>query len=77
MTPPVTAVASPTLFPIEVHDNRGRSLEDVMLEVLADADHGPCPVCDGALAAIIGGVRCGDCGAEILQGEEPAPTWVD
>lgn len=75
MTPPaVTDV--PRLFPIEVQDHRGRSLEDLVLAALADVDHGMCPVCDGPLRPIAGGVRCGDCGSEILYGPEPAPAWV-
>ncbi len=77
MSPPAPVTdAAMRLFPIEVQDNRGRSLEDVVLEALAEVEHGMCPVCAGALHAIVGGVRCEACGSEILSGPEPAPAWV-
>ena len=71
MKPP-TAPEAPRLVPIAVADQRGRSLEVVVLEVLADREHGICPVCEGAVMPIRGGVRCAACGSEVLSGEEPA-----
>jgi len=77
MTPPsVISDDMLRLFSIEVQDHRGRSLEDVVLEVLADVEHGVCPICAGSLHAVPGGARCGVCGSEILTGAEPAPAWV-
>jgi len=76
MTPSVVSDETLRLFAIEVQDHRGRSLEDVVLEVLADVDHGVCPVCAGSLHPVAGGVGCGVCGSEILAGAEPAPAWV-
>lgn len=69
-------VETPTLFPIAVHDQRGRSLEAVVLEVLADREHGLCPVCDGSVTPIRGGVRCVACGSEVIAGDEPAYAWA-
>ena len=74
--PPAITDATLRLFPIGVQDHRARSLEDVVLEALTDAEHGLCPVCAGALGPIPGGVRCRDCGSEVLAGAEPAPAWV-
>ncbi len=76
MTPAAVTDDALRLFPIEVQDNRGRSLEDVVLEAMADSEHGVCPVCGGSLGPVAGGVRCGACGSEILAGAEPAPAWV-
>lgn len=76
MTPAAISNEMLRLFAIEVQDHRGRSIEDVVLEALADVEHGVCPVCAGALQRVAGGVRCAGCGSEILSGAEPAPAWV-
>jgi len=76
MTPSVISDDVLRLFAIEVQDHRGRSLEDVVLETLADVEHGVCPVCAGQLHPVVGGAGCTVCGAEILAGAEPAPAWV-
>jgi hypothetical protein len=76
MTPSVVSDETLRLFAIEVQDHRGRSLEDVVLEALADVEHGVCPVCAGRLHPIAGGAACTICGSEILSGAEPAPAWV-
>ena len=76
MTPPAM-MERPRLFPLD--DERTalvRSLDDVVLELLAAADHGTCLVCDGTTHAIVGGAQCGDCGSELLLGAESAPLWA-
>ena len=77
MTPPAMMMERPRLFLLD--DERTapvRSLDDVVLELLAAADHGTCLVCDGRTHAIVGGAECEDCGSELLLGAEPAPLWA-
>jgi hypothetical protein len=77
MSPPAMMIELPRLFPLDDEEPvAGRSLEDVVMELLADADHGRCVVCEGPTHAVIGGARCEDCGTEVLLGEEPAPLWA-
>jgi hypothetical protein len=77
VSPPIaTPVDTPRLFPIEVHDHRGRTIEDVVLEALTDGGTSICPVCAAPTTAVPSGVRCDTCGSEVLAGAEPAPAWV-
>jgi hypothetical protein len=78
MTPPAAVVMEfPRLFALEDGAYAaGPSLDDVVLQILADADHGSCLVCEGTTRPIVGGVRCQDCGAELVMGAEPAPLWA-
>ena len=74
MTPPAVMTELSRLFALEddVYAT-GSSLDDAVLQLLADADHGSCLVCDGRTHQIVGGARCQDCGAELLLGAEQAP----
>ena len=73
MTPPAMMMERPRLFPLDGERSvLGRSLDDMVLELLADADHGTCLVCDGRTHAIVGGAQCEDCGSELLMGAEAA-----
>lgn len=74
MTPPAMMMMErPRLFPLDGGQSAPRrSLDDVVLELLADADHGTCLVCDGRTHAIVGGAQCEDCGSELLMGAEAA-----
>ena len=73
MTPPAMMMERPRLFPLDGEQSLlRRSLDDVVLELLADADHGTCLVCDGRTHAIAGGARCEDCGAELVMGADAA-----
>ena len=73
MTPPAMMMERPRLFPLDGEQSvLRRSLDDVVLELLADADHGTCPVCDGRTHAIAGGARCEDCGSELVMGADVA-----
>ena len=76
MTPPAVMIELPRLFPLDDQHPAGRLLEDAVLEILAGPTSASCLVCDGALQYIPGGVRCVDCGSELLLGAEPAPAWV-
>ena len=77
MTPPAMMMELPRLFPVEDEVSaQSRSLDDVVLEILASTDHGVCLVCDGRTHTIIGGARCDECGSELLMGAEPAPRWA-
>ena len=75
MTPPAVMIELPRLFTL---DDRppGQPLEDAVLGMLADPASVRCLVCEGALESVPGGVRCVDCGSELLLGAEPAPAWV-
>jgi hypothetical protein len=74
MTPPAMMIMErPRLFPLDGERFAlRRSLDDMVLELLADADDGTCLVCDGRTQAIVGGARCEDCGSELLMGAEAA-----
>ena len=73
MTPPAMMMERPRLFPLDGEQSvLRRSLDDVVLELLADADHGTCLVCDGRTHSIVGGAQCEDCGSELLMGAEAA-----
>jgi hypothetical protein len=76
MTPPTVMAELARLFPLDDHDPPGHSLEDAVLDMLADHAGASCLVCDGALERVPGGVRCVGCGSELLLGVEPAPAWV-
>jgi hypothetical protein len=77
MTSTALIMERPRLFVVEDQAYAmGQSLDDVVLELLANADHGSCLVCDGTTHAIVGGARCEDCGTEIVMGAEPAPLWA-
>ena len=73
MTPPAMMMERPRLFPLDGEQSvLRRSLDDVVLELLADADHGTCLVCDGRTHAIVAGARCEDCGSELVMGADLA-----
>ena len=73
MTPPAMMMERPRLFPLDGEQSvLRRSLDDVVLELLADADHGTCLVCDRRTHAIAGGARCEDCGSELVMGADVA-----
>ena len=73
MTPPATMMERQRLFSLDGEQSvLRRSLDDVVLELLADADHGTCLVCDGRTHAIAGGARCEDCGSELVLGVDAA-----
>ena len=76
MTPPAVMIELPRLFPVDDQHPSLHSLEDAVLAMLADPTSALCLVCDGALEHVPGGVRCVDCGSELLLGPEPAPAWV-
>ena len=77
MTPPAVMTELPRLFALEDEAYAtGSSLDDAVLQLLADADHGSCLVCDGRTHQIVGGARCQDCGTELLSGADPAPLWA-
>ena len=77
MSPPALMMELPRLFPLdEASSVQGQSLEDAVLEILADTDHGTCLVCEGRTHPIHSGARCEDCGSELLMGAEPAPLWA-
>ncbi len=66
-----TTFTRPRLFLVEP-DPRGpeQTLDEAIVTLLADPDHGTCLVCAGLTHAIPGGVACGDCGSELLVGDE-------
>ncbi len=65
----LNVTTAPTLFVI---DGGGPgTLDDVVLGVLAQPELSPCPVCEGPLDVVAGGVVCRDCGSELLLGSEP------
>ena len=73
MTPPAMMMELPRLFPLDDETAAlGRSLDDVVLEILAATDRGTCLVCDGRTHAIVGGAQCEECGSELLMGAEAA-----
>jgi len=73
MTPQAMMMDRPRLFPLDGEQSvPRRSLDDAVLELLADADHGTCLVCDGRTHAIVGGAQCEDCGSELVMGAEVA-----
>ena len=76
MTPPGVMMELPTLFTVDGTPPLGASLDDAVLRVLARPGAGVCLVCNGAVESVPGGVRCVDCGSEVLLGPEPAGAWV-
>jgi hypothetical protein len=76
MTSPGVMMELPTLFTVDGQPPLGHSLDDAVLKMLAEPAGGVCLVCDGAVEAVPGGVRCIACGSELLLGAEPAPAWV-
>ena len=76
MTPPGVMMELPTLFNVDGQPPLGHSLDDAVLTMLAEPAGGVCIVCDGGVETVAGGVRCVDCGSELLLGAEPAPAWV-
>ena len=67
MSHTAAATSPPRLFVIE-GQARGpeRSLNDVVLAMLGTHGPGSCLVCDGRTRAVPAGVRCDDCGAELV-----------
>ena len=77
MTPPAVMMERPRLFAVDtVTEVPSRTREDVVLEGLARPDGAACLVCGGATHAVAHGAECGDCGAELLMGPEPAMLWA-
>ena len=52
------------------------TLADRVHLVLADPDAHGCVVCGGVLRRREGGVRCRDCGSELVWGPAPQGVWV-
>lgn len=67
MSHPAAATSPPRLFVID-GQARGpeRSLNDVVLAMLGTHGPGRCLVCDGRTRAVPAGVRCDDCGSELV-----------
>lgn len=77
MTPIAPMIERPRLFVVDDEASiTGPSLDDAVLALLADADHGVCLVCSGRTRAIAGGARCDDCGAEVVMGAASAELWA-
>jgi DNA-directed RNA polymerase subunit RPC12/RpoP len=76
MTPPGVMMELPTLFDLGGGPPLGHSLDDLVLAMLAEPARSVCVVCEGTLEQVPGGVRCVDCGSQILVGAEPTPAWV-
>lgn len=76
MTPPGVMMELPTLFTVDGEPPLGHSLDDVVLKVLAESAGAVCLVCDGTVDPVPGGIRCVECGSELLLGAEAVPAWV-
>lgn len=77
MTPAAPMIERPQLFVVVDEPSvAGPSLDDMVLALLADADHGVCLVCNGPTHAIVGGAQCDDCGAEVVMGAASSELWA-